>query len=262
MSARERNKIRQEDLINLIIKLPDDFGNEASSDLDSKMDNMMAAISLVRAQATSNSAEILILKTENATLRREKESNLADVSIVKEEIVRLKAEVSSQQKHINSMEQYLRVNNLEIVGLPPAEEEGAPIEDTLIDIFNSLPDIGKQVTPEDIDICHIMPSDRKDGKLVAVCKFKSRKSKIDILQAKKSSRTFTYNNHNIFINDHLSPFNRHLFATAAAKKRELDFKFQWTRNGSIFMGEDERSPVIKIVSEECFEARPLSATII
>ena len=69
MSARERNKIHQEDLINLIIKLPDDFGNEVSSDLDSKMD-MMAAISLVRAQATSNSAEILILKTENATLRR------------------------------------------------------------------------------------------------------------------------------------------------------------------------------------------------
>ena len=103
MSARERNKIRQEDLINLIIKLPDDFGNEASSDLDSKMDNMMAAISLVRAQATSNSAEILILKTENATLRREKESNLADVSIVKEEIVRLKAEVSSQQKHISNI---------------------------------------------------------------------------------------------------------------------------------------------------------------
>ena len=62
------------------------------------------------------------------------------------------------------------MNNLEIVGLPPAEEDSAPIEDTLIHIFNSLPDIGKQITPEDIDICHIMPSDRKDGKLVAVCK--------------------------------------------------------------------------------------------
>ena len=202
MSAHERNKICQEDLINLKIKLPDDFGNEVSSDLDSKMDNMMAAISLVRAQATSNSVEILILKTENATLRREKESNLADVSIVKEEIVRLKAEVSSQQM---------------------------------------------------------------DGKLVAVCKFKSQKSKIDILQAKKSSRIFTYNNHNIFINDHLSPFNRHLFATAAAKKRELDFKFQWTRNGSIFMREDEWSPVIKIVSEECISklarCRDTAATI-
>ena len=162
------------------------------------------------------------------------------------------------------MEQYLRVNNLAIVGLPPTEEEGASIEDTLIDIFNSVPDIGKQVTPEDIDICH-MPSDRKDGKLVAVCKFKSRKSKIDILQAKKSLRIFTYNNHNIFINGHLSPFNRHLFATAAAKKRELDFKFQWTRNGSIFMREDERSPVIKIVSKECIlklaRCRDTAATI-
>ena len=134
------------------------------------------------------------------------------------------------------------VNNLEIVGLP--EEDGAPIEDTLIDIFNSLPDIGKQITPEDIDICHIMPSDRKDGKLVAVCKFKSRKSKIDILQAKKSVRRFIYKNHHIFINEHLSPI-------AAAKKRELDFKFLWTQNGSIFMREDEQLHVIKITSDEC-----------
>ena len=135
------------------------------------------------------------------------------------------------------------VNNLEIVG--------APIEDTLIDIFNSLPDTGKQITPEDIDICHIMPSGRKDGKLVAVCKFKSCKSKIDILQAKKSVRRFIYKNHDIFINEHLSPYNRHLFAIAAAKKRELDFKFLWTQNGSIFMREDEQLPVIKITSDEC-----------
>ena len=242
MSSRERNKIRQEEFINLIIQLPEDFGKEVSADIDVKMDDLMAAISLIRAQVTSNTAEILILKTENVTLRKEKETILAGAAIAKDELVRLEARVSSQEKHINGLEQYLCVNNLEIVGLPPAEEDGAPIEDTLIDIFNSLPDIGKQITPEDIDICH-MPSDRKDGKLVAVCKFKSRKSKIDILQAKKSSRRFIYKNHDIVI--------RQLFAIAAAKKRELDFKFLWTKNGSIFMRENEQLPVIKITSDEC-----------
>ena len=94
------------------------------------------------------------------------------------------------------------VNNLEIVGLPPAESQGTPIEDMLLEIFNGLPELSKQVSPDDIDICH-MPSDRKDGKLVAVCRFISRKMKLDILQAKKNSRKFTFKNHEIFINDHL-----------------------------------------------------------
>ena len=89
-----------------------------------------------------------------------------------------------------------------------------------------------------------MPSDRKDGKLVAVCRFISRKMKLNILQAKKNSGKFTFKNHEIFINDHL-------FAMAAAKKREISYKFLWTKNGSIFMREDDKSPVKKIVNEDC-----------
>ena len=38
---------------------------------------------------------------------------------------------------------------------------------------------------------------------------------------------------------------------AAAKKREISYKFLWTKNGSIFMREDDRSPVKKIVYEDC-----------
>ena len=67
MSSRERNKIRQEELINLIIQLPEDFGKEVSADIGVKMDDLMAAVSLIRAQVTSNTAEIIILKTENVT---------------------------------------------------------------------------------------------------------------------------------------------------------------------------------------------------
>ena len=73
--------------------------------------------------------------------------------------------------------------------------------------------------------------------------------KLDILQAKKNSRKFTFNKQELFINDHLSPFNRHLFAVA--KTREISYKFLWTKNGSIFMIEDDGSPIKKIVNEDC-----------
>ena len=96
-----------QELINLIIQLPEDFGKEVSADIDVKMDDLMAAISLIKAQVTSNIAEILILKTENVTLRKEKETILAGAAIAKDELVRLEARVSSQEKHINGLEQYL-----------------------------------------------------------------------------------------------------------------------------------------------------------
>ena len=38
---------------------------------------------------------------------------------------------------------------------------------------------------------------------------------------------------------------------ASTRKRKLGYKFLWTRNGSLFMRENERSSVIKIISDEC-----------
>ena len=60
----------------------------------------------------------------------------------------------------------------------------------------------------------------------------------------------SFRNNTIYINKHLSPFNRRLFAQASSKKRELNFKFLWTRQGCIFLQRNERSLVFKIVSEE------------
>ena len=167
-----------------------------------KLRNLLQRLTL-RAQTTSNTAELINLKTEIVTLHKDNEMILASSSNMKEEFLRLEDKLNTQEIHINGIEQYLQVNNLEIVGLPPAESQGTPIEDMLLEIFNGLPELSKQVSPDDIDICHIMPSDCKDGKLVAACRFISRKIKLDILQAKKNSGKFTFKNHEIFINDHL-----------------------------------------------------------
>ena len=59
--------IRQEDLINLIIQLPGDFRKDISPNTDAKIEELTAAINFVRAQATSNIAELMNIKTENVT---------------------------------------------------------------------------------------------------------------------------------------------------------------------------------------------------
>ena len=103
----------------------------------------------------------------------------------------------------------------------------------------------------DIDISHVVPSRRNDGKRVVICKFISRKKKNSILSAKKAKRDLKLDNNLIFINEHLSGENRKLFAMASERKKLLDHKYLWTKNnGSIYMRKDDGSPPIYISCEE------------
>ena len=65
---------------------------------------------------------MMSLKSTNNDLRKENESVKADIVIMKNVIKGLEAKCEDHEKHLNGIEQYLRVNNLEIVGLPPPVE--------------------------------------------------------------------------------------------------------------------------------------------
>ena len=116
----------------------------------------------------------------------------------------------------------------------------------LLEIFNKLP-LKKPVTADSISICHEIPTKRKDEKRVVVCKFIARKTKIDILNAKKIGKNLLkYYDNNIFLNEHLSPKNRKIFAAASQKRKILNYKYIWTRNGTTLLRKDEHSIPITI----------------
>lgn len=253
MSDRERNKIRKEELINLIIQLPGDFNQNCSSAIEDKFSDLTASIDFIKSQTMNNATEIALQKNQNKELQLENESLKEEISALKSDITSCKDKLSDHQSHLDSIEQYLRINNVEIVGLPAANSEGDPIEQELLNIFNDLPGLPKPITADDIDICHVLPSKRNDKKLVAVCKFVHRKTKYAVLQSKKNCKDFKYKNNSIFINDHLSPFKRSLFALASQKKKELNFKYLWSRDCNIYMRENEHSPVISIINEDCLD---------
>ena len=152
-------------------------------------------------------------------------------------------------KHLNSIEQYLRINNIEIIGLPePSEEENN--EELLLKALNSLENITYQIVKEDIDISHPIPSRRKDEKRVSVCRFVSRKTKYDVLEAKKKAKNFKYKDNDIYINEHLSPVNRRIFGEASVKRKELQYKHLWTNGGITYARKEDGSPIITIDSIE------------
>ena len=124
------------------------------------------------------------------------------------------------RKQINNTEQYLRINNLEIIGLPePTGEESH--ESILLKALNSFDHLEYEITSADIDISHPIPTKRKDGKTASVCKFVSQ-AKLDIIAAKRQERELKYNGNTLYINEHLSPANREIFSTAQKKEKNFN----------------------------------------
>ena len=201
--------------------------NTISVETNSKFDDLYSKILLLTTNFETTKIQI---ETNTTTIQKLNDSN----DNLNEENNYLKTQISSLKSEINEIQQYLRVNNLEVVGLPEPDDENSD-EDNLLRTFNLLSD-GVQYYKSDIDISHVVPSRRLDGKRVVICKFISRKKKFSILTAKKAKRDLKLEDNLIFINEHLSCENRKLFAMASERKKHLEYKYLWTKNnGSIFM---------------------------
>ena len=262
MQKRDRSKLTAEKLIELICQVPEP---QPVGDIQTIANEMAEIRNLV----ALNKMEITTMKIEKTELIKKNASLTAEIELLKvharecvqhrkenptpptldyaEEIEKLKDEV-------NSIQQYLRVNNLEIVGLP-APNNGESEETLIINALNELVGLDDPVGPEDIDISHPLPSKRKDNKPVHVVRFVSRKTKFAILAAKKrdENRQFKFRNNDVYINEHLSKSNRELFALTQDKKRTLNYKHCWTRGGSIFLRKTDDTDVITISKKSDFD---------
>ena len=271
MGERERSKLLAKDLVELICQLPNPV--PVATEL-----KLRAAVEHLTKITSVNQAEIVALKTSNDDLVRSNGGLRAEITLLKVHSKECKEHQQRQQQQqhqqqqqppipipnddilkritdleteVNSIQQYLRVNNLEIVGLPDPNN-GESDEKLLINALNELEGLENIVTPEDIDISHPLNSNRKDGKSVHVVRFISRKTKAMILTAKKrdTNKQFKFRNRDIFINEHLSKQNRSLFASAQERKAALNYKYCWTRGGAILMRKTDDSTVVTITSND------------
>ena len=247
MDSRERAKIQVKRLIEIICQVPDD-PNVDDVNIATQFDQLRLQIQHINETSTKNATEIATLNIKNAEYLKKNVALSAEIELLKIHAQQCKAkqdapppqappppapdaatnklidelnkEIIDIKSELNSIQQYLRINNLEVVGLPepnPGEDE----ETLLINAFNALEGIDEPIRPEDIDISHPLNSNRKDGKPVHVVRFVHRKTKHAIMAAKKKdeNKQFKFRNRDIYINEHLSKSNRALFAAAQEKKR-------------------------------------------
>ncbi len=132
---------------------------------------------------------------------------------------------------------------VEISGIPRQARENC--EKIVLDIASK---INVDLKPEDIEACHRI-SPKEDAPIIM--KVVSRKTISSLLSkgaktnAEKISIAYlgfelptqsgSTNDGKIFINESLTLRNKNLLRLSKIKKRELDFKFDWSRNGIIFL---------------------------
>ena len=225
LSDNERKKVKKDVLVRLLLAAPD------LSDVTVAIQTLSEMVDGFKKEVVNNSTKIIELKVELETVKNE--NNL------------LRKNLTSR---INNLEQRSRINNIEIVGL---RKPNALENETLLAIKFIKDVLKAEVEPKDIEALHEVPSRRKDGKRVVVCHFKSRGQRDSLLNGEFKRNLREHNKdlelaHRIYVNEHLSPENRKLFALASKKKHELGYKFLWTKNGVSFARKSENCSVIKI----------------
>ncbi|KAG7304713.1 hypothetical protein JYU34_010061 [Plutella xylostella] len=184
----------------------------------------------------------------------EEKSNL--ISSLQKENETLNSAVKDLSGRLNSIEQHMREDNVELNGLPENKSENlcntvvqlaktvdCPINE--IDIIHATR-VAKQNKTDDRPrsiIIKLRTVGLRDSLLAAVQTFNKKNPK-----DKLSSHHLGIGGNNVpvYMSEHLSPANKALHAATRHKARELQYKYVWVRGGRILVRKNETSQAMQI----------------
>lgn len=148
-------------------------------------------------------------------------------------------------RRIADLEQYSRINNVEIRGVPSTQGESC------VAVLQKIGEkIGCHVPPTDLDTVHRVPA-KKDKNIIA--RFCSRTKKAEFISKARKARLNATTlgfppsaETKVFVNDHLTQENKRLFAQALELKKQHNWRFLWTDNCRIKARKTEGSRVYVI----------------
>lgn len=221
--------------------------------LPAKVDELMAlkpAFDFLQSTVGEVQKSIEFLSNQyDSVLSRVAASELA-LRETQAETASLRATVSEQSLTINQLrdevneaEQYSRLSNLEISGLPVLPGENLAVR--VCDLADRIGLSGFQAI--DIQAVHRLPS-RKDKTPVVLIRFRSVSIKDRWMSARSNVRSLAEaeSGSRIYFNENLTRANRELFWLARNQGKEKKYKFVWVKNGKIFARKLENAPLVRI----------------
>ena len=198
LTDNERKRFNRDQLISILLNAE----MTEISDLSTAIQNLTEMVAGFKKQQEEDSVRIVSLNSS--------------VQLLKDENLKIRKELTER---INRLEQRTRIINIEIVGLrKPSLME----TDTGITLSFLKEKVGVEVTGDEIEALHEVPSRRTDNKRIVIVHFKSRARRDSILSlSKKKLRDINAGleqTSRIYVNEHLSPENKKLFAMTTKKK--------------------------------------------
>lgn len=190
--------------------------------LSEKYDQLLTCV-------TKNDKVIKDLQTETTTLRTT--------------VSQQSAEIKTLQNELNENEQYSRLSNLEVHGLPcsPGENLHSVVCDLAVKVNLPIPQ------PGEILALHRLPA-KKDSHPSVLVKFASVALRDKWLAARAKLRSLRESGtvQKVFFNENLTRAHSDLFWRARVKAREAMYRFVWVRRGKIFVKKSEGSPLVRV----------------
>lgn len=158
----------------------------------------------------------------------------------------LRNNLEESMNRIAELEQYSRLKNLEIKGIPFSPNEH--VRDVVKRVSEAL---SVPLELPDVDTCHRVPT-KKPGQQHIVVQFTTRQKRDAVFYAAKKKRlTSTMIDipgqpSPIFVNEHLTMLNKMLLSEAIKAKKNKNWKFVWTKNGKVYARKAENSGIIDI----------------
>ncbi|XP_050680148.1 uncharacterized protein LOC126976048 [Leptidea sinapis] len=181
------------------------------------------------------------------------EKSISDMKKSHSEIKDLKEKVLQLETDLNSKEQWLRTNNVEIKGVPQKPNEN---------LYDLLGKIGTKilypVSKEKVNFITRVPVRKGNNtkNKPIIISFINRYAKEDFVAAGRAYKGLNISDvgfegkEHIFINDHLTARNKQLLSQTKALAKEKNYKYIWVQHGKILVRFTDSSPPLHIRSEK------------
>ncbi|KAI5641083.1 hypothetical protein NE865_06739 [Phthorimaea operculella] len=239
-----------------------------------KIDSL--ASSLCKIDSRFDEMELRISKLEKRFDNSEPSKQSSENNAVNDiRVNELAATVDRLTRELNDREQELLLNEIEISGIPESSAEN-PVH--IAAIVSSK--LGVQLEERDIvsaarvgvrrdyasaaaaGTAHAASGQRTadgeatSGARVLVVRLQRRAQRDDLLRAARVRRNVDTEGLGLpgpttrfYVNERLTKFNRQLFRRVRDEKKRLNWRYAWTKDGSILVRRDQDAPVLRVRSE-------------
>jgi len=189
------------------------------------------------------------LFSENLILKKE-------IKYLKKTVTDLNLKINSTELKLDGFEQYIRIENLEIHGVPLKNGEN-----TNNIVMKLAENLNVKLDNRDISTSHrLLTNGKSDSKLnlppLIIVRFSNRDKRNEIYNKQSNVNDLAtgttslvtpklVHSSNLSLRENLTKFRKNLFNEAQKVKADLKFKFIWTCQGQIFLRKNEKAKLSK-----------------